>query len=541
MKFDNIRLDKDVSQPLYRQLADQLKGAIRRGELHEGEKLPPIRAWKDALGVSPVTATQAYELLGEEGFASGQVGRGTYVKLPQASTPVTSLSGQMRESPPRYSAGSSQALSVGPLAELTTYLKVNRSNQVQRYLQVALARFQSSPYAPAELIVMSSGSPAPELLTLRRWKAAMTKAGESLELDSEQDGGRNHFLQYGSALGDSATREWLAGYLGRFGLRVQRDEVLLTTGSQQALDMVARVFSGPGEMILVESPTYFSALEIFEHRGVNWLPVPLDDGGLQIETLERLAERYHPKLLYVIPTAQSPTGITLAPERRNRVLELARRYNFLIVEDDTCNEFFYAGEAAPPPLKSYDQDGRVIYVKSFSKLIFPMVRFGAIAAQGVLFERLAEAKATFDRSISLSLARTVLKFAGQPAFERELKQAGEIYRERRQALLEGLERELAGTGCTWSRAEGGFSLLLSLPRGMRAEELHVEAAERGLAVLPGAIFYPVMADAPENTVRLTFGDNSSAQLREAARRLGAAVRALQSRRFAPSPSFIAAV
>ncbi len=564
MDFNNIRLDKEVSQPLYRQMAEQLKVAIQRGELRQGEKLPPIRAWKDALGVSPVTATQAYEVLAAEGYASGQVGRGTYVSMPpihpmialrEASVtyssdgqPTGEISSQGLYLAPKAGANSSDRIAsaqraggAGTLAELTTYLKVSRSTQVQRYLQSALARYQANPAAPHEIITMSSGSPAPELFALKRWRAAMTKAGESIEWDDQAEGDPNRQLQYGTALGDQPTREWLTDYLTRFGIRCDRDEILLTTGSQQALDLVARVFCGPGEAVLVESPTYFSALEIFENRGVNWLPVPLDAEGLQIEALERLAERYHPKLLYVIPAAQSPTGLTLAVERRVRLLELARRYNFLIVEDDTCNEFYYESDSPLPALKSLDNEGRVIYLKSFSKLIFPMVRFGLIVAEGVLFERLVEAKATFDRSISLPLARAVLKFADQPAYERELRQACTVYRERRDTLLESLERELTGTGCEWSRVEGGFSMLLTLPRGMRAEELHVEAAERGLALLPGSVFYPTLADAPENTLRLTFGDIPPAQLREAARRLRTSVQALQSRRFAPAPGFIAAV
>jgi DNA-binding transcriptional MocR family regulator len=535
LNFENIRLDKEADQPLYRQLAEQLKAAIERGDLREGQKLPPIRAWKDQLGVSPVTATQAYEVLGEEGFASGQVGRGTYVKMP------TTAPRQVREPSGPYPAPKADLTTAEPLAELTTYFKANRSSRVQRYLQVALARYQASPTAPAELIIMTSGSPAAEAFSLRRWRAAMAKAGESIEADSEQDGGQNLHLQYGSSLGDDATRAWLSEYLTRFGLHCHRDEILLTSGSQQGLDLIARVFTGPGELILVENPTYFSALEIFEQRGVNWLPVSLDAGGLQIETLERLAERYHPKLLYTIPTAQSPTGLTLAAERRPRLLELARRYNFVILEDDTCNEFYYQGDTPPPALKSYDRDGRVIYCKSFSKLIFPMVRFGTIVAQGALFERLVEAKATFDRSISLPLARSVLKFAAHPAFERELQQASALYRDRRDALLEGLERDLHGTGCTWHRAEGGFSMVVNLPRGLRAEELHLEAAERGLVVLPGVVFHPVLADAPDNTVRLSFGDNPPARLQEATRRLGTAVRALQSRRPTPGPGFMAAV
>lgn len=535
MEFNNIRLDKEASQPLYRQLAEQIKGALQRGELHEGEKLPPIRAWKERLGVSPVTATQAYELLSQEGFAAGQVGRGTYLRVPQPQKLATSDPILIREQPVPY--GAVARTEPGRLAELPTYFKASRSAEVQRLLQTALVRHRANPAAPADLIVMTSGSPAPELFNLSRWRAAMTKAGEGIERDNPLQ------LQYGSALGDEPTREWLADYMSRFGVRCDRDEILLTTGSQQGLDLLSRVLLGPGDTVLVESPCYMSALEIFESRGINWLPVPLDEEGLQVDVLERLAERHRPRLLYTVPIAQSPAGVTLADERRRRLLELARRFNFVIVEDDTCNEFYYGSEPPPSALQSYDDEGRVIYLKSFSKLIFPAVRFGAMVAKGVLLQRLAEAKAVFDRHSSLPLARTVLKFAGSAAFEREMSQSRTLYRERRDALLDGLARELGGSGVQWSRCEGGFSLLLSLPPGLRADEFHLEAAEQGVIVLPGPVFYPVQSDAPGNTLRLSFGDNATASLQEAVRRLSKALATLQARRtpLTSAASFITAV
>ncbi|HEX2914112.1 MAG TPA: PLP-dependent aminotransferase family protein [Chloroflexia bacterium] len=530
MNFDNIKLDKAGSEPLYRQLAEQLKLAVSRGDLSEGEKLPPIRAWKEVLGISPVTATQAYEVLSDEGFTTGQVGRGTFVrslnrKSLAVAEPIQNTLDKYNPGPAGYTTTTPSA----SLSEIITYQKFNRSTRVQRFLQGALARYQSSASSSDDMIVMSSGGPAPELFGVRRWEKAMSQAGESLSKDGILDEGRHQHLQYGSPLGDLPTREWMAGYLQRFGINCQADEVLLTTGSQQALDLVARVFMGPGDMVLVESPTYVSALEIFESRGINWLPVPLDENGLQLDVLERLAERYHPRLLYTVPTSQSPTGVTLSAERRVRLLELARRFNFLIIEDDTCNEFYYEAENLPHALKHYDAEGRVIYLKSFSKIIFPAVRFGLLVAQGTLMEKLAEAKSVFDRSTSTPLSRAVLKFVNHSAFETELREAWKLYRERRDSLRDNLEQELAGTGCRISRCEGGFSMLLTLPRGIRAEEFHLEAAEQGVAVLPGPVFYPVPAEAPDNTVRLSFGDNTPQRLEEAARRLSLALRNLQYR------------
>ena len=513
--MDNIRLDKTGAAPLYRQLADRLKEAIRQGELVQGERLPPIRAWKERLGISPVTATQAYEVLAQEGFTTGQVGRGTFVTVP--APPAKTI----REVPADYAKRE-----VAPLRpELTSYLKTGRAAQVQRYLATAVARYEAKTDHPADMIVMTSGNPAPERFALSRWKDAMQAAGESLEQETSR---RNLSFQYGAPLGDEETRGWLADYLSRVGIKATLPEVMLTSGAQQALDLLTRAFMGPGEPLLVESPCYFSALEIFESRGVELLPVPLDDDGLQLDVLERLVERHHPRLLYTVPTSHNPTGIMQSVARRTQLLELAERYNFFIIEDDNCNEFCYS--PTPPTLKSLDRQDRVIYIKSFSKLIFPAVRLGAVIAAEPIMEKLSSAKAMFDRATSLPTARTVFKFCSSPAFERELRQSKSFYQLRRDTFVAALERELAGTGCQWTRCQGGFSLLLTLPRTVRADEFYLETAERGLAVLPAMASYPVINEAPTNVVRLSFGDNPPDRLEEAARRLGQALQVFGTRK-----------
>ncbi len=535
MDFAKIKLDKADSQPLYRQLAASLKEAIRQGDLQVGEKLPPIRTWKEKLGISLVTATQAYEVLAEDGYAVGQVGRGTFARLPQAKAPLSSTATPVNQ--PETPTGSRPAFPATSFS-FPDYYKSSRSVLVQRALKASIARHQS--IGGSDLIILTSGGPAEELFKIDRWKSAMQQAGESFERESQLYG--NAQFQYGSALGDLAARQWLAGYLVRFGFQPDPDEILLTTGSQQALDMLSRVLAGPGDNMLVESPSYVSALEIFENRGVNWLPLAMDDQGILVEQVERLSERYRPRLLYTIPTAQSPTGITLAAERRKKLVELADRYNFWIIEDDTCNEFYYEKDTPLPAIKSYDQAERVIYLKSFSKLIFPAVRFGLVTAPKPLMDRLAEAKAVFDRGISLPLARAVMKYAGTPVFEREINAARQVYRERRDALLAGFKAELEPLGCRWSKCEAGFSLQLTLPEDIRSEDFHLAAAENGVAVLPGPIYYPVMNESRLNTVRVSFGDNSPERLREACRRLGMTLNSLRGRAFVPSGSaFITAV
>lgn len=527
MDFNNIRLDKEVAEPLYQQLANQLKAAMQRGELRNGEKLPPIRAWKEALGISPITATQAYERLATEGFASGQVGRGTFVRWQPPISPET----QSRIVHEQFVQYDTNRLN----NDFPTLINAQRTARLQRIIQTARSR-----YPHKDFINLTSGSPSPELFAVRRWRSAMNKAGESLEYEAEEFGYAAS-LQYGLALGDEPMRGWLADYLKKFEIRCQPENILLTTGSQQALDLLARTLFMPGDSVLVESPCYIAALEVFENRDVNWLPLTLDDRGIPTEGLERLIERYKPKMIYTVPVAQSPTGITLATERRAKLLELARRYNLLILEDDTCNEFYYEAETCPPALKSQDTDGRVIYFKSFSKLIFPAVRLGAIVASKPLIEKLAEAKAVFDRNTSIPLARAVLKFVDTPAFERELLTNREIYDERRNTLINGLENELAPFGCSWTKCEGGFSLIMSLPRSVRSEEFYLAAAEQGLGIAPAHILYPAIETAPTNTLRITFGDKPPATLKEAVHKLKTAMQSFQKQRppMASGASFVA--
>lgn len=525
MNFGEIVLDRSNNIPLYRQLVEHIKAAVAAGELSEGAKLPPIRALAATLKVSPITITQAYDLLAVEGVTGGQVGRGTFI-LAQASTFQASNSALIpliREESPAYNSAASWQ------QELTSHLKPTRVAEFSRLTQAAMSRWNGPA---ADFISLTSGSPAPELFPRSRFSRAMEQAGQSLENEDDS------LLQYGPPLGDPVTRTWLANYLTRFEIQANPADIMLTTGSQQGIDLIARVFLGPGEPVLVESPSYTAALDILEQRGISWLPVPLDKDGLQIEQLSRLAERYHPKLLYCVPTAQSPTGQTLAPERRRRLLELARRYNFLIIEDDTCNEFYYEDNRPPAALKSYDTDGHVLYVKSFSKQIFPTVRLGAIVAAPFLLEKLAEAKQVFDRATSLPLARTVMKYASSPGFERDLKSICSTYRTRRNAFLAALEKELSGTGASWTHPDAGFSLLLTLPRSLNSAEVHQAAAARGLGVQPGPVFYPSASDGV-GMLRLTFCDNSPARLEEAARRLGQTLRELHNRR--PSPARLVSV
>jgi 2-aminoadipate transaminase len=518
-------LDKSTRTLLYQQLAEQIKNAIVRGELPEGARLPPVRRLAAELGVSTTTVAQAYELLAEEGIIGGHVGRGTYI----LSSHLTALA-RMRapfQSGQLHTPDETSQTHEHETGWLLASHQVSRAGQMQQVIRRALLRWGD----PSTMINLSSGHPDVSLFPAERWERSMARAGRSLREESTRPEGPQ-FLQYGSTLGDEALRLYLCSYCEQFGFRPAPHEILLTSGNQQALDLVTRVFLGPGESVFIEEPAYVAALDIFEQHRVACQPVPIDQEGLRLDLLEQRLKvpGARPRLLYVVPTAQSPTGASMSLERRRSLVELAERYNLLLIEDDYCSELYYAegdGQRLLPALRSFDRSGRVIYLKSFNKLIFPALRLGCIIAAPPILARLVDSKRTFARGTSLPLARALLAHISDPAFQEELCMYRSEYRRRRDTLLHALEEELAGLGCSWTLPTAGFNLLLRLPSHLQEHEVVEKAADRGLIVTPGQFFMPATSQPYGASIRVTFADKPPELLREAVRRLSSTLRALQ--------------
>ncbi|MBX5455716.1 MAG: PLP-dependent aminotransferase family protein [Thermogemmatispora sp.] len=540
-------LDKSTRTLLYQQLAEQIKSAIVRGELTEGTQLPPVRRLAAELSVSTTTVAQAYDLLASEGVIGGHVGRGTYI----LSSPLTALArarapfgGDLPTSGP-VSTSQCQRLdwATGWLGGLS--LQASRAGQLQWLTQRSLERWGD----PATMLNLSSGYPDVSLFPIERWEHSMARAGRLLAEETRQAASLQ-VLQYGSTLGDEALRRYLCQYFTRFGFQPEPQEILLTSGNQQGLDLVARVLLTPGEPVFIEEPAYLAALDIFEQQRATCQPIPVDEEGLRLDLLEQALEApaARPRLLCVVPTAHSPTGATMSRERRQQLVELASRYNLLIVEDDYCSELFYgeSGCGEPPPaLRSFDGEGRVIYLKSFNKLIFPTLRLGCIVAAPPILARLVEGKQTFARGTSLPLARALLEHLSDPAFEEELCLYRQEYRRRRDALLNLLEEELAGLECRWTVPTAGLNLLLWLPPQLQEYEVIEKAADRGLLLAPGQLFRVENSQQQLPSIRLTFADKSPEQLCEGVKRLSSTLRALlhgsSSGRGRASPDLFTAV
>jgi 2-aminoadipate transaminase len=360
-----------------------------------------------------------------------------------------------------------------------------------------------------DMIFFGGGTPARELIPVERLRqaAALAWADAPAALD------------YGEVPGYRPLRELIAARMAAQGMTVDPDHLVVTNGSQQGIDLVARLTLDPGDEVAIEAPTFLGALHTFAAYEVGFLPIPVDDHGLRVDALERaLRDRPRPpKLLYTIPTFQNPAGVTLAPERREEVLALARAHDVLVVEDDPYGELRYDG-APLPPLRALDP--AVVYLGTFSKTIAPGLRAGWVAAPPDLVPLLLSAKESADIHNERITARTVYHTA-HGFLDGHLDGARAVYRRRRDALLAAL-RERMPPGVTWSRPEGGFFVWLQLPGDRTADDLLPTAAEHGVTYLPGSWFYP---DArPRPALRLNFSTLPEDRIAEGVRRLARVIR-----------------
>ncbi len=520
--MDDLRipLNRDDPTPLYRQIASWFVAAITRGELPPYQRLPAIRALARRLGVSQVTITQTYDMLAAEGYVASHVGRGTFV-APIANTPAT---------PAQLAPTGAEAPVVvrdqpqGDWIQTWQSLRPPQPMTLRQQWRVYLREIMRRLEAADTPISLSDGLPDASLFPLQRWRESMRLGAESLAQERvDQD--RAPF-QYGSALGDSILRNYLARAMERYGVHAAPDEILLTSGAQQGLDVIARTFLAPGDPLIVEELTYAGALELFELYGVTWQTVPLDQRGMRVDALaQRLGPAQPlPRLVYTIPTGHSPTGVNLSDDRRQQLIALASERNLLLIADMPFEEFCLDDDMPPPALASYDHDGRVISVMNFNKTVFPALRMGALIASRPVIELLTRTKDAIDRATSLPLARALWRHMDSPVYQRELRQFRRRYREARDQLLAILERDWRPLGCQWTYPQAGFSLMAQLPTTLDATNIALAAAAQGVFVLPGQRFSPVASGAWANSLRLSYGSLPPDTLDEAMRRLTAIVR-----------------
>ncbi len=357
-----------------------------------------------------------------------------------------------------------------------------------------------------DVISFAGGLPAPELFPV----ADILSATESVLRETGAPA-----LQYGPTEGFSPLRETFAEESRTRGIECSAEEILITTGSQQSLDLLGKVFLDPGDCILTESPTYLAAIQAFQSYEARFVTVPTDDKGLISEALPELIEREKPKFLYTIPNFQNPTGVTLSAERRQTLYSIAARYGLNVVEDDPYGALRYSGTDIPP-VKSLDTQGIVTYLSTVSKTIAPGLRIGWTVAPKEINRKLTIAKQAADLHTSSLDQRIVHRYLADFDSNAHVERIRHSYRERH-SMMDASLRETMPPGFAWTHPEGGMFLWVTCPEGTDTNELMLEARERKVLFVPGRDFFPDASG--HRFMRLNFSNASPEKIREGIRRL----------------------
>jgi 2-aminoadipate transaminase len=372
-----------------------------------------------------------------------------------------------------------------------------------------------------DVISFAGGMPAPELFPIKEIEEACVKV-------LREHGAKA--LQYGITEGYVPLREFIVEKMGRYGIVASVDNVLITTGSQQGLDLVSKILLDPGDVIIVEAPTFVGALQSFRAYQASYASVPLDEDGMIVELLEPRIVETHPKFMYVLPNFQNPGGVTLSTERREGVVSLARQYGVPILEDDPYGELRYEGEYLEPLVvisaRQNGQDpagyfkGDVIYMSTFSKTLAPGLRLGWVVAPVEVVQKLVQAKQGADLHTSNLDQMMAYEVVRNGFLEEHVKEIREMYRQRRDAMLSALERQMP-EGVVWTHPQGGLFLWVQLPEGVDCLDLTEAAIEQKVAFVPGTAFY---ADGRgRDAFRLTFAACPEDMIEEGIKRLGKAI------------------
>jgi 2-aminoadipate transaminase len=336
-------------------------------------------------------------------------------------------------------------------------------------------------------------------------------------------------LQYGPTEGFPPLREFLASLMAGRGLPIAAEQLIITSGSQQGLDMIGKLLIDPGDTVLVENPTYVGALQALRPYRPSFVTLPMDDRGLRIEGLELAlddlaAAGRRPKFLYTVANFQNPTGVTLAAERRHALLDLAERHGLPLVEDDPYGELRYSGEA-PPLLAALDierwgEPRQVVYLSTFSKLLAPALRVGWAVGPGALLYRMVQVKQGLDLQTSSLNQAIAFEACRDGLLARQIPRICRTYHERRDTMLAELEQAMP-RGTRWTRPDGGMFLWVTLPEELNASQLLARAIERQVAFVPGADFHA--NGGGQNTMRLNFSHPTPEQIQVGVRRLAEAI------------------
>lgn len=363
-----------------------------------------------------------------------------------------------------------------------------------------------------EVISFAGGLPAPELFPIEAIKRVS-------QIVLDEMGGQA--LQYSTTEGYEPLRKWIADRMKRCGVHLDADNIQITNGSQQGLDLTGKLFLDEGDVVLCESPTYLAAISAFRAYGCSFVEVATDDEGMDIEALEdALKKNDKVKLIYVIPDFQNPTGRTWNLQRRKDVARLAARFNVAVLEDNPYGELRFEGERLPA-IKSFDEQGCVLYTGTFSKTFCPAYRIGWVAGDKEIIQKYTLAKQGTDLQSNTLAQMEIATYLKLYDIDLHIAKILEVYKRRRDLILKTMEEEFPDS-VTFTRPQGGLFAWVRLPEGVDARAVLVKSLEQNVAFVPGGAFFP--NGGGENTFRVNFSNMPEERIVEGMKRLGNVLR-----------------
>ena len=445
MNIIPLQFNKNNNEPLYLQLFHYLKELILNDKLPFGSKLPPIRTFAKALNVNNITVINAYKQLETSGYITSKRGSGFYV---------------------------------------SKHIKADENT------------LPASPINHEDFINFSSASPHPSIFPTETFKEYIV---EAIERD------KGFAFGYQEINGFMPLRQVLADFLLKtYQIETSSNLIQIVSGAQQGLDIIGKSLLYAGDSVITENPTYNGALDVFKSRGCRIVPVKLKKHGIDLIELEKKVRICKPKLIYIMPNYQNPTTICYDKQTLIRLLELARTYDFYILEEDSMCELCYTTHL-PLSLKSFDTDDRVIYLKSFSKLLMPGLRMGFIIMPSSLSEAFTKTKQTTDISTSGLIQRALELYFRNNKWDEHIHYMKEIYRGKYEFMLSKLE-QLKEFDISFSPPHGGLFFWLHLPPSISASALYKKCYEHNVLLLASSIFYPDLDPSKDCYVRISFAN-----------------------------------
>ncbi len=485
--FSGLIPDRNSKKPLSLQIYEGIRSMLEKGVLLPDTRLPSVRNLSKSLGVNQITVVTAFRRLENEGFVVAKPGSGTY---------VSDMAPVQNNVNPIQSAAFSDQIAGFPIQSAAFSIQ-------DEVFQGEDAGFLHSTIVINEnTINFASATPTPDLFPVDDFKAALNEA-----LDRD----RGNAFSYQESLGFTPLRESIAGLLEKTGLITSIEDIHIISGAQQGIDVISKAMLRQGDFIITESPTYTGAIAAFKSRHAQTADVQMNEDGPDMNIFEYNIKKYSPRFYYTIPTFHNPTGFSYSNEKRQILLDLAEKYDFYIIEDDYVSDLDYEGRGYTS-LKSMDKYGRVIFVRSFSKIFMPGLRLGFMVVPQGLSDRLLAAKHTADISTSGLIQRAFDLYIKNGYWDRHFNFMHNTYKQRYE-LMTGAIDACMPSGCSYIKPGGGLNLWISLPYGFPVSSLASQAGEYGIIFAPGRIFYSGTAHQAVNSIRLSFAAVDSGKIK----------------------------